>query len=294
MAKRDFSNIPFPIIGDILSIDPAIGLNYLQEYYVNIAMLEAGVSYADIFKEKKDESKKISIYCNTKIVNVTDSPSKVTAPKNSIAVVNFSGAMRMDDGLSSIGISSLTENLYSLYENDNIGAIILNLNTGGGEVGASAKLGKTIEESPKKFVISSSLLASGGVLAAVNADYIFMNDDFSKIGSIGAYISIDKSILSYLKENVLTVYSDLSEDKNKGIRELLEKNTSKHLQKEINILATMFQEEVKAKRPLKGDIENTLKGEMFYSKKALDLGLIDGIKGNLETINFISSKIIFK
>lgn len=293
MSDR-YSSVQVPMIGQLLAIDLDIGLHYLQDFYSNIELLSNGVSLNDIFLESKKYSKSVSVYTNNKEVLKGEIDIVKEVPKNSIAVLNYSGAMRMDNGLSSIGVQSLVDSIYKVYETDGIKAVVLKLNTGGGEVLASSKLGKAISESPIMFYVHSSLIASGGVLAAINADKIFLNDGYSQAGSIGAYVSLSKELVDYVKDKMVTVYSDLSGDKNAGVREVIDKNTTDKILKHVNVLAKMFQDDVTSKRQLKGDIESTLKGGLFYAQDAIDRGLVDGVLGFNELINLISSKIIFK
>jgi len=289
------SNIEIPMLGKIVALDMTIGLEYLHSFYHNLNLLNVGVDFKEVFQDQKIKSKSISVYTNSIEFNQFETITPTTnIPKNSIAILNYSGAMRMEDTLCSVGVRHLTKNINKLSESENVSTIVLQLNTGGGEVDASALLGSCIAECKKEFIVHTNKLASGGVLAAVNADKIYANDTYSKIGSIGAYISVDAEAVKYIKENIISVYSDLSPDKNKELRELIEKNTTDEMKLQVNKLATMFQKDVMQKRTLLGDVDTTLKGGMFYAEEAKDRGLIDGIVGFKTLIDKLSENLIFK
>jgi len=186
--------------------------------------------------------------------------------------------MRSSDGLSTRGINSLIQNFNDALTNPNIEGILLEVNTGGGEVTAAQMLKSAIEQSPKAVVVYAHMMASGGVLGTLTADEIVASGPLARIGSIGTFITISKRFAEWYNENYTDIYADKSGNKNKSFRSLLKGDLSA-LKQDVNSTNEYFLKEVQKYRQLRGDTDVTLSGELFYAGDAKRRGLIDGIGG---------------
>jgi protease-4 len=266
------------LISKNLFIDSEMGMEYLSEYLNKVQQIkELGIS--NVFDEQKLKSDEIQFISNS-IITVDSRNENVSISDNSILKMNLSGAMILDDGLCTRGVRSFSDTLLK-YKNDQrvVGAVI-EINSGGGESTAGEYLYTAIQTFEKPVIVLGRNIGSAAYLAASAAKEIIATSDLSKFGSIGAYIPIDKKLIEYIKENYDDVYSDLSSEKNAPIRSFLDGN-KQPLKDSLNEFVIQFQNIIKANRPLKGDVENTLKGGMFLANTALERGLIDSI-GNID------------
>jgi protease-4 len=114
---------------------------------------------------------------------------------NKIAVIEISGVITSDQsswGSDVANSDRIVAELKQAADDDNVVAVILKLNTPGGEVTAADEIYHQIKKLKKdtgKPVIASmgALAASGGVYVAVAADYIIANK-LTTTGSIGVII----------------------------------------------------------------------------------------------------------
>jgi len=270
------------------AIERSFALMSLNQYLSEIALIESGATFSDLgFAEKRAKSLSSIISPSGAFQNVQVNDLENTE-FGSIAHLKLSGVMRSEDGMSSRGVSSLVSDIYSANGNPAIKGIILEARTGGGESISGSILMSAIKDSKKPIIVLSHLLASAGIKGTLYADEIIASSKSAEFGSIGTYLSLDKEILEYYKENVTEIYSDDSPDKNKGFRDLLAGDANTII-KEITKADNRFMDEVRRARPLKGNIEKTLMGGMFPAMDAKRRGLIDRIGGMnlaIDRVNF--------
>lgn len=264
------------ILGGEWEIEKTFAVNSLSNYLHELSLLENGATLSDLNYSQRREKTFASIISPSGAV-IRESIQKANE-NGSIALLKLSGVMRSDDGLSSRGVDSLISEVQDANANSAIKGIIIEAQTGGGEAMAGAKLMSAIRDSKKPVIVFAHLLASAGIKGTLYANEIIASSEFAEFGSIGTYVSIDKEILNYIKENYIEIYSEKSPDKNKQFRDLLNGEQSTILQ-EITKHDEMFMAAVAKARPLKGDIEKTLAGGMFSAREAKRRGLIDGIGG---------------
>lgn len=283
-------NIPKHLLNLIISqewaIDVDFGLNALHNYLFN---LNSGVDFAKL----RADSKRINFYSDFQPLNGEYNTNSKDLPEKTVAKLNLSGVMRLEDGLCSQGVRSLTEDFYSLYNNASVAGILLVVDSGGGDPQAGAELNSALADKNKPVIVRYTTMGSAAYLGVLNATEIHAASEFAKAGSIGAYASISKEFLEEYKSKVIEIYSDLSEDKNDAWRAALEGNFAKMLSS-VNVLAKNFRDIVAQSRDLRGDeatIEKTLSGGMFAAEDAKNRGLIDMISTQNKSIKRILSHI---
>lgn len=241
-------------------IDAQSGAQYLAKYEHQIALLQSGVEKASIFGGEPNSNISYETAVNGQ----------------RIAVIRMSGPMMLEDMLCSDGMRTIGNQIRTAANSASIDAIVVSMNTGGGEVLAGQELYNAIGSVKKPLVVHGETIASAGVLGALQADAIYLAGEFSKMGSIGVMTSINTMFLARYKEVIKDVYATTSPDKNAEFNAALEGNFQPLIES-LTKTDAIFMDTVKANRPLRGDVEKTLSGAMFTAKDAVDRGLADGI-----------------
>jgi len=273
------------------AIDLDLGFAALTQYWHEVALISAGVPFSEIgFSRRREASFPSILIPNAAKINgqevVNWRPDEwgtmPTAPKGSIAVLKLRGPMQAEDGLSSRGFESLVSDLNAAFYNENISAVLLDVFSPGGSATAADMLASTIENRNKPVIAHiTGYAASGAYWASAPADEIIAASPKVEVGSIGAYMVVDKKALDLYRERFISVYSDLSPDKNKAGRMALAGDLS-GIKEIVNQTARDFHEVVTKFRNLSGDRltqKETLSGGMFPATEARSRGLIDGIGG---------------
>jgi ClpP class serine protease len=200
----------------------------------------------------------------------------IQARAGQFAHLKLSGAMQQEDFLSTQGIQTLAAQIRQADASPNIDGILIETNTGGGELLAGQTLRNAIKDTKKPVLVYAHYLASAGIWGTLFADHIMAAGKGSEFGSIGVFTQINKQFLGYYKEHVMAVYSRKSPNKNKDFRSLLDGDASV-LEDSVTQADEIFMADVRRNRPLAGDIEGTLSGAMFYADEAKSRGLVDSI-----------------
>jgi ClpP class serine protease len=269
-----------PILSGQLLIDADFAFDAYLAYLQEVQLLSAGAPYAElgIGARRHEQAPLVVSMAGGNVIHDTyrlysDEP----IPAGSIAHLKLSGVMRSDSAASTRGIDALERDLRQAYSNPNIEAVILEINSGGGEAVAAWKLHNVIQERNKAVVSYVHVAGSGAYLAAIASDEIIVASKGSRLGSIGALFSIDKRLLVEYSENMLDVYADQSPNKNLEMRSAVAGDFGP-LKKEANRVAVDFQNAVRSNRELLGDeqaIAHTLSGPMFPASESIRRGMAD-------------------
>lgn len=198
---------------------------------------------------------------------------------DNIAMVPMAGILTKADICGSMGSRSLTKMVQAAASNPEIDAIIIYAEScPGGQVDGTQVLAQSIVEARKyKPVIGvvSGMACSGGIWVLSQCNEIFATSPTDQIGCIGvmAKMANPKNVKAG-EDGYITVYSDLSPDKNKEFADpqILKTNY-------LNPIAKIFHQEVKSGRGerLNLDKEDVLSGKTYVANEAKKGGLIDGI-----------------
>jgi signal peptide peptidase SppA len=204
-------------------------------------------------------------------------------PPPQVAVLRFDGliGMRGPRGLSLRRFATAIERAFSFRR---LKAVALAVNSPGGSPAQSSLLFRRIRQLAEEHEVpviafAEDVAASGGYWLALAADEIFA-DETSLLGSIGvitASFGFTEALRKLGVQRRLYTAGDnksmldpfLAEDP-KGVERLT------RLQRDMH---ESFKELVRSRRGarLKGDEEMLFSGEVFTGRRALELGLIDGI-----------------
>ena len=268
-----------------LAIEAGWGLRLLNAYLSELTLLESNVPYAALgISERRHASRAVQVISPDGAI-ISDPyliRNEGLTPAGSIAVLQLQGVMSSVDDISTDGTPALAQKLRAAYANRNIEAVILETNSGGGEVTAMQILVTALEERNKPVIGWGHFAASAayGTLAAT--DEIIASNKMAEFGSVGAVISLDKRFIEFYRENVLSFYGKDAPMKNKEWRELLAGNSAP-MQVAADEVTENFQKQVSSQRALTGGQayqRATLSGDMFGAVEARRRGLIDGI-GNM-------------
>ncbi|QCI26745.1 signal peptide peptidase SppA [Buchnera aphidicola (Thelaxes californica)] len=227
-------------------------------------------------------------YCNTSIYDyqIEDFESK----KNKIAVISINGLL-YGDGYTydAIDTSSIATKIHDAGNNPDVKAIVIRLNSPGGEVDSSEIIRQEMiqaKKNGKPIVISmGDIAASGGYWIASAGDFIFANNH-TITGSIGIFSilhNLQKSLnaIGIFQENLSTSemlnfspYSPLSP----FLKNFMQLNLDLNYEQFIKIVA-------ESRHKTEKYIDNISQGKIWNGKQAQSIGLIDKIGDFDDAIN---------
>ena len=210
-----------------------------------------------------------------------------------IKEISFNGVMQLEGGLCSYGVQDVITELYKAYNNPEISAVLLTMNSGGGDPQAGSELSQALKDKTKPVVARVYTCASACYMGVLNADEIIAASEYSNIGSIGAFISVNSKFLKEYSEQIIDIYATNSPNKNDVFRGLLAGDYTA-AQRSIDSLSQIFQNDVKNTRKLSEKYTDTLSGGIWKASEAKKRGLIDSIGSKnyaiKRIINYLNSK----
>ena len=298
-ANRNIES--FLMSGQMLEIERNFAFDQLNLYLQDLLFLQHGGEFKDLgISQRRMESFPRFIIPNdfsTASFNVVDQQDieNNDVPKGSIALLNLSGVMRTQSGISSNGVNQLASDLRSAYTNKNVTGVVLEILSGGGESMAGNILKSALSERTKPVVAFGHRVASAAYRAATGTDEIILSSASAEAGSLGTMIQIDIKQLERFREQHAEFYGADAPNKNGDFRSAIGGDFSV-IQNRVDELTREFHDEIKRDRQLQGDaetIKETLSGAMFNAISAKKRGLIDAI-GNLpfavRRVNALRSK----
>ena len=207
------------------------------------------------------------------LVLVGFSGTKIEKSGVNLAEIKLSGAI-MDE-------SAILKEIYSIQDDKNIKAVLLNINSPGGAFAPSFEISNAIKELNKEkpvIAYASGTMASGSYLSGVWANKIYANKG-SFIGSIGVIMqgyNIEELASKIgIKDQVVkagefkeagTIMRAWSQSERQSLQDLVDKSYN------------LFVSEVATARKLNKNDENLwANARVFLPDEALNLGLIDEI-----------------
>lgn len=165
------------------------------------------------------------------------------------------------------------------YKNDDsIAGIILDIDSGGGQVSGTPEFYDYIKSYPKPVVTyTDGMMCSAAYYIGSSADHVIANRRADAIGSIGAYSQFLDLQGYYEKKGAKlhTIYATKSTEKNQAYREALEGNYDMYIKQELDPIVDDFISDIKEVR--KGVSESVFKGGTWNASESLEKGLIDAI-----------------
>jgi len=263
------------LAGQALHIEPLWAVNRLNEVLLLNAFNEAGNE--DMCQIEKDKTQSIDIYYDGGFVGNYSTLDDVK--KGSVAVVNMSGVMMLNDAMCAYGMKSMSKRLRMLYADSRISGIVMDIDTGGGQSHSGDVLFNAIADKNKPVLVHTTMLASAGIKGTLKSDEIIAAGDATLIGSIGTMMTMPKWVIAEAKENDIELYSETSGGKNGAWRALKNGNFQPYID-QLTKNDELFMKQVRKHRPLKGtptERKVTLDGSVFPAIEAKSRGLVDSI-----------------
>ncbi len=209
-----------------------------------------------------------------------------TLLSGNVLVIPITGSIMVgsDSGLLSDSVTSSTkviEQLDLAETSDQIRAVVLEVNSGGGSAVASNEIVTRINNFDKPIVsVIREVGASGAYWSASSSDYIFA-DPLSMVGSIGVISSyldfsefLDDKNISYER-----LVSGKYKDAGIPFRELTSEERSMK-QEQLDKVKEYFVNSVSENRNISLDkLEPLSQGQVFLGMDSIELGLIDELGG---------------
>ncbi len=268
---------------DLMTDNPEVAQVALELGLVDMVVTREGIK-AWMFEEypNKDNDKysfpdSVSIYEYLSTIENDEEPSK-----NKIAVINVEGAIMTGEAAYGIaGSDTIVKNIQSATKDKNVKAMVLRVNSPGGDVWASELITNALNEFKEtdRPIISSmgDIAASGGVWVTTNSDEIWAEED-TLTGSIGVYgiVPTLDGIYDWAGIKVDGVSSTKAGEWDE--REAMPENITNLIQSSIDRTYFKFVNKVADNRGMSyEDVLPIAGGRIWSGYKAIDLGLIDKI-----------------
>gem|GEM_PF-212456 len=277
-------NQPSPSIHKLFS-----GKFYIHEAF-GIALSSLVLqSFAGVaFVEKSDEQMELEIFNRADLKGNIMADSGNVMQSQVIAVIDFKQPVLKYSTWYWMGTQSYIRLLNRLKNDDSIAGIVLDVDSGGGQVYGTPEFHDVIAEIDKIkpiVVYTNGLLCSGAFYFSAASRWIVANRRADAIGSIGVYtvlVNFDAMWEKYGAQ-IHTIYSSLSTKKNKAHRDVMEGNDpdyKQYISIELDPIAEQFIADMKIDRPQMK--EEVFQGGVWNGEAALEMGLVDQ-NGSLET-----------
>lgn len=260
--------------------------------------------YRDTIKKYTAAQFKINNPKNIKFIKYSDyrkSISEIFKPKNdNIAIVYAYGDVEQGKGSDlSIGSTSICKSIEKAANNDNVKAIVLRVNSPGGDGVASELItNEVIKAKRKKPVIISmgDMAASAGYEMSSNASYIVANET-TITGSIGVFgvlpnfsrtlknklgISID-TVKTHNNSNPISLVTPMTND----AKALMQRNVENFYTNFVNKVA-------QGRNKTPEYIASIAKGHVYSGIDGKRLGLVDEFGGLKKAIQIAANKANLK
>ncbi|AKB17224.1 MULTISPECIES: signal peptide peptidase SppA [unclassified Methanosarcina] len=205
-----------------------------------------------------------------------------------IAVIYVQGTMLTGNVPAGLGYATseeISENIHSAVADENVKAIVLRINSGGGSPAAaqeiSIEIKKAQEQGVPVIVSMGDLGASAAYYISAPADYIFANPS-TNTGSIGVIWTFENKSSYYEKEGIDYYISKSGEFKDmggssRGLTDEEKEYADSVVMESYENFVTQIAEGRNMKR---SEVKKLADGRIYTGSRAKELGLVDDF-GNL-------------
>lgn len=188
------------------------------------------------------------------------------------------------------GMNSIAAEISRLKADDKCIGLILDVDSPGGTVDGTSNLARTVAEFGKPTVgYVDGCAASAAYWVASQCDKIFLNDALDQVGSIGVAFSTMDITPALEKQGVkvFNLVANESPNKNRAVFDLFRKGDDQLLKAQMSEIYRSFRGSVTSKR--EGIAEECLSGHMYFAPKAMEHGMVDGIRSLEECVQEVIS-----
>lgn len=225
------------------------------------------------------------------VTTVSDSGALPEKAKR-VTIIPLHGTMTKYDTCESYGTTFIAKRLREMADDENVIGIILDIDSPGGSSSAIPPMIEAISHAKaagKPVYAHVDCCASAAYWVASQCDAIYMDNDLSEVGSIGAMaVFIDSTAANPTTgEKTIVIYAEESPDKNFAYREALS-GRYEAAKAELKPLVDQFRDAVVSGRPnIQKEEKGVLSGAMFGTAEALRLNMADAKKTLSETIEAV-------
>ncbi|MDR3273282.1 MAG: signal peptide peptidase SppA [Flavobacteriaceae bacterium] len=273
---------------------------FVAEYAVKQKLADKLVTesqYYNIIKKKLGvtEDKKFNKISLTQYSEATDLKSRA---KDKIAVLYASGEIYSGKGNDDVYSQTIIKQIKEIKDDDHIKAVVLRVNSPGGDGNASAEILYELAELKKEkplIVSFSDYAASGGYYIAMAADKIYAQEN-TITGSIGVFgilpnvkkLSNNLGInFDHVATNANSLYYSPFEGASDGMKTVLTKDIEIFYKKFVGVVMNNRKKTFEQVDALGG-------GRVWSGKQALQNGLVDAIGTFGDAIAFAAQKAKLK
>ncbi|WP_431166350.1 S49 family peptidase [Tenacibaculum halocynthiae] len=210
--------------------------------------------------------------------------SKVPNLEGEVLVIDFKQPVVKYDYGGWLGTQTYIRILESCKNDPKILGVVLDVDSGGGQVYGTGEFYDYIKSYPKPIVTyTNGYMCSGAYYFAAATKYIVANSRADAIGSIGAYSTIidSQGIWEHFGAKVHVMYASKSKGKNSDYREVIDNsNYEPYIKNQLDTIVETFHSDMKSVRTQLS--EDVFDGSTWTGKNSLSLGLIDEI-GTFQT-----------
>jgi len=209
-----------------------------------------------------------------------------------VAIMPVKGPiMKYSQMCGPVGTEFLRKELARYEANPNIMGVVLDIDSGGGQVAGTADFADAIKSFSKPIVAHvSDTMASAALWIGAAADEIYASKNALSIGSVGVLLSALDMKGYYEKKGAKLheVYSSYSNLKNGPFRKMMEGEYDQMRSEVLDPIAEQFIATIKEYRPNISDNEEIFQGKVFDAKTSKKLGIIDHIGTMDDAINRVT------
>ena len=221
---------------------------------------------------------------------------------NRIGVIYLTGSITGSADNTSDNTDSPT--LVDLFDDaagdDSIKAVVLRIDSGGGEVNASEDIRRSVERLSKKIgkpvvVSMGSIAASGAYWIASSADYVFCSP-YTITGSIGVF-AVSPTIQNAVKEYFGIRVDGVSAIGRMPYSIFRNPTDEERTQSELEVMHTysIFLDKVAQGRNLpRATVEELAQGKIYSGTQAKVQQLVDELGGFTDAVNYAATKVGIK
>ncbi len=254
------------------------------------AKLIDGITYNDQVKTKLRSLLAIDKDANINQVRLLNYFKSLDKPnlklaENKIAVVNAEGTINRSDENGAVGDKRFVRILQKIRKDEDIKAVVLRVNSPGGDALASENIWREIElmkESGRKVVVSmGNYAASGGYYISCNADSILAEPN-TLTGSIGVFMmlpSIHKMLTDKLNIFVDTVKTGAFSGGFSPLYDLTDAEKNLLTRRTESLYQTFLKRVADGRGMTKEQVHAIAQGRVWTGRKAVEIGLVDKLGG---------------
>lgn len=221
--------------------------------------------------------------------------------RGSIAVVNIDGPIyrrpsALDVMFGTVSSEDIAEKLAALSQDDAVEAIVLRVNSPGGEAQGTFELSQAVQRAASQkpvVAFADGLMASAAYYMSAHATLITARSPDTRVGSIGTRLLMYDVSESLKQDGITPVLIDTGEFKSTGAMGVEITDAQKqYLRQWVDGLQQPFSAAVGAGRKLPVDrMAEVLSGKVYLAAEAQSNGLIDAVESFEATLARVEAMV---